>query len=232
MSNNEWSRSWNSSKNPTKQRKYRRNAPQHVKDKLVSANLASALRDELETRSLNLKVGDRVEVMRGDDKGTSGVVSSIDRDEETVTVNGVENDRTDGTSREKTLRPSNLQIQALNLEDISRIEKYDVDDTEAIEVDEEELEELEEDEEENAMMQQMQGGGEAADISEEDLEEIEEEIEDEESDEESEEETEADEEKDTESEQESDDSEEDSDETTETEEDSESDEEKEQKGEQ
>lgn len=185
MSNNEWSRSWNSSKNPTKQRKYRRNAPQHVKDKLVSANLAPALREELETRNLNLKVGDRVEIMRGDDKGTSGVVSGIDREEERVTVNGVENNRTDGTSREKSLRPSNLQIQALNLEDISRIEKYDVDDKEAIEVDEEELEELEEDEEENAMMQQMQGGGEAADISEEDLEEIEEEIEDAESDEES-----------------------------------------------
>ena len=205
MSNDEWSRSWNSSKNPTKQRKYRRNAPQHVKDKLVSANLAPALREELETRNLNLKVGDRVEIMRGDDKGTSGVVSGIDREEERVTVNGVENDRTDGTSREKSLRTSNLQIQALNLEDISRIKKYDVDDKEAIEVDEEELEELEEDEEENAMMQQMQGGGEAADISEEDLEEIEEEIEEEE----------ADDEKDTESEQESDDSEEGSDETTE-----------------
>jgi len=205
MSNNEWSRSWNSSKNPTKQRKYRRNAPQHVKDKLVSANLAPALREELETRNLNLKVGDRVEIMRGDDKGTSGVVSGIDREEERVTVNGVENDRTDGTSREKSLRPSNLQIQALNLEDISRIKKYDVDDKEAIEVDEEELEELEEDEEENAMMQQMQGGGKAADISEEDLEDLEEEIEEEE----------ADDEKDTESEQESDDSEEGSDETTE-----------------
>lgn len=207
MSNNEWSRSWNSSKNPTKQRKYRRNAPQHVKDKLVSANLAPALRDELDTRNLNLKVGDRVEVMRGDDKGTSGVVSSIDRDEETVTVNGIENDRTDGTSREKTLQPSNLQIQALNLEEVSRIEKYDVDDAEAIEVDEEELEELEEDEEENAMMQQMQGGGEAADISEEDLEEIQEEIEEEED-------AEADEE-----------SEEDSDETTEEDSEAETDEE-------
>ncbi|QKQ98844.1 50S ribosomal protein L24 [Candidatus Nanohaloarchaea archaeon] len=212
MSNNEWSRSWNSSKNPTKQRKYRRNAPQHVKDKLVSANLASELREELGTRNLNLKVGDRVEIMRGDDKGTSGVISSIDRENGTVTVNGVENERTDGTSREKTLQPSNLQIQALNLENVSRIEAYDVEDTEAIEVDEEELEELEEEEEENAMMQQMQGGGEAADISEEELEEIEEEIE--------EEETEAEEEKDTESE-------EDSDETTE-----ESDEESEEKGEQ
>lgn len=215
--NNEWSRSWNSSKNPTKQRKYRRNAPQHVKDKLVSANLASELREELGTRNLNLKVGDRVEIMRGDDKGKSGVISGINREEQKVTVKGVESTKNDGSSREKPLRPSNLQVKALNLENVSRIDQYDVEDTESIEVDEETLEELEEEEEENEMMQQMQGGGEPADISE---EEIEEEKEDEESSEEPS------------SEEEEGTDEENSDENTETEEDSETDEETEQKGEQ
>lgn len=153
-----WSKEWNSSTNPSKQRKYRRNAPQHVKDKLVSANVSPTLRDELGTRSISLRTGDRVKVMRGDDSGASGIVSNIDRDEEKVYVNGIEHEKVDGTMREKALRPSNLQVQALNIEDERRLEKYDIADVEEIGVEEEEMEEALEEDEEGEMMQQMQGG--------------------------------------------------------------------------
>ena len=155
-----WSREWNSSTNPGKQRKYRRNAPMHVKDKLVSSNLNNTLRDELGTRSLPVRIGDRAKVMRGDEKGTEGIVSAIDREDEKVYINNLDRQRTDGTVRELPFDPSNLQLQALNLENPERIEKYEVDDFSEIKVEEEELEELEE-EDEDEMMQQMQQKAEA-----------------------------------------------------------------------
>lgn len=150
-----WSREWNSSTNPTKQRKYRDNAPMHVKDKLVSANLSETLREELGTRNIPVRVGDRAQVMRGDESGSEGIISKIDREEEKVYISDLDRQKTDGTVKEKALRPSNVQLQALNLEDADRIEKYDVDDFASIEVEEEELEELESDEDEE-MMEELQ----------------------------------------------------------------------------
>ncbi|QGA80973.1 50S ribosomal protein L24 [Candidatus Nanohalobium constans] len=172
-----WSKSWKSSTDPQKQRKYRTNAPQHVKDNLVSANLSHELRDQLDTRSLQLNLGDRVEVARGDFSGSSGIISNIDRENQKVYINGLEVERQDGSTSQVPFKPSNLQIQALNLENIERIEKYDVEDSEEIQVDEEEVEEVLSQEEENEMMQQMQGGGQQPDMSdmdidEEDMEEI------------------------------------------------------------
>ncbi|MFB6292408.1 MAG: 50S ribosomal protein L24 [Candidatus Nanohaloarchaea archaeon] len=154
-----WSREWKSSKNPSKQRKYRENAPLHVKDELVSANLDPELRDELGTRNISLRTGDRVKVMRGDRKGDSGIVSRIDRENTKVYVNGIETERQDGSSHAIPLRPSNLQVTAINVEDDYRLEKYEIDDIEAVGVEEEEMEEaLEEEDEESEMMQRMQEG--------------------------------------------------------------------------
>jgi len=159
-----WSSSWKSSTNQSKQRKYRDNAPMHVRDKFISANLNQTLRDELGVRSLGIRVGDRAKVMRGDDKGVEGIVSNIDRQEEKIYINNLDRQKIDGTMKEKPFDPSNLQLQALNLEDDERIEKYDVDDFSGIEVEEEELEELEEDDEENEMMQKMQQQGQPTDF--------------------------------------------------------------------
>lgn len=173
-----WSNDWNSSTNPSKQRKYRDNAPLHVKDKLVSANLDHELREELGTRNLKVRTGDRVKVMRGDETGAEGIVNNIDRDEARIYVDGIEVERQDGSKSQKPLRPSNVQLVALNVEDIGRIEKYDVEDVEAIQVDDEEMEEALEEDEENEMMQQMQQGGDSGAH-----EEFEDDEEDEESDE-------------------------------------------------
>lgn len=159
----DWSSNWKSSENPSKQRKYRENAPQHVKDRFVTVNLNDVLRDELGTKNLTVRVGDRVKVMRGDDAGSEGIISRVDREEEKIYINNLDRQKVDGTLREKPHHPSNLQVQALNLEDESRIEKYGVDDFSEIEVDEEELEEIEEDEE-NEMMQRMQQQGQATEF--------------------------------------------------------------------
>jgi large subunit ribosomal protein L24 len=173
-----WSKEWNSSTNPSKQRKYRDNAPLHVKDKLVSANVSHELRDELGTRNIKIRTGDRAKVMRGDDSGSEGIINNIDRENEVVYIDGIDNERNDGSTQQKPLRPSNLQIVALNVEDPDRLDKFDIEDFEEIQVDEEELEEALEEDEEEEMMQQMQSGESGAhEQYEEDLEEIEEEVE-------------------------------------------------------
>jgi large subunit ribosomal protein L24 len=176
-----WSNDWNSSTNPQKQRKYRENAPQHVKDTLISVNLSDTLREELGTRSISLNLGDRVKIMRGDRKGAEGIVSKIDRQKEKVYISGIEVTRQDGSTSDLPLRPSNLQAQALNLEENDRIEKFAIEDSADIQVDSEEVEEALEEDEENEMMQQMQGGGQSIedmDIDEDELEELEDEMED------------------------------------------------------
>ncbi|MBY6294258.1 50S ribosomal protein L24 [Nanohaloarchaea archaeon H01] len=177
-----WSKEWNSSTNPSKQRKYRENAPLHVKDKLVSANVSHELRDELGTRNIKIRTGDRAKVMRGDKSGAEGIINNIDRENSIIYIDGIENERNDGSKQQKALRPSNVQIVALNVEDPDRLEKYEVDDYESIQVDEEELEEALEEDEEEEMMQQMQSGESGAheqfeDMDEEEIEEVKEEIE-------------------------------------------------------
>lgn len=170
-----WSKTWKSSEQPSKQRKYRANAPMHVKEKIVSANLSTELRDEMDTRSIPLRRGDQIKVMRGDRKGDEGIVSKINRDEEKVYVNGIELERNDGTLKEVPLRPSNLQVTAINIEDDRRVEKYDIDDFGLVEVDEEEMEEVLEEDEESEMMEQMQQQKDTADKKDEEDEDTEEE---------------------------------------------------------
>ena len=67
-----WSRQWKSSSNPGKQRKYVYNAPMHIRRKLLTANLSEELRKKHNKRSIPLRKGDEVEIMRGEFKKKKG----------------------------------------------------------------------------------------------------------------------------------------------------------------
>lgn len=158
--NEKWSKSWKRSEKPGKQRKYRENAPQHVKQKLLSSNVSQDLREELGTRNIRLRAGDQIKVMRGDRTGETGIINEIDYDSQRVFVDGITVERQNGTESQAPLRPSNIQVVAMNVDDDARMEKFDVDrdDFGEIEVDEEEMEEALEEDDENEMMKQMQSG--------------------------------------------------------------------------
>ncbi|MCD6275005.1 MAG: 50S ribosomal protein L24, partial [Candidatus Aenigmarchaeota archaeon] len=47
-----FSKSWVKSKQPRKQRKYRHNAPKHIRQKFMHANLSKELREKYNRRSL------------------------------------------------------------------------------------------------------------------------------------------------------------------------------------
>lgn len=113
--------SWNSSKQPRKQRKYRYNAPLHVKQKLDSSHLSKELKEKHGKRSIQPKKGDKVKIMRGQFKGKEGKIEKIDLKAGKVFITGIELVKKDGTKLLYPLNATNLMVQELNLEDKKRV---------------------------------------------------------------------------------------------------------------
>ena len=102
---------------PSKQRKALYNMPLHLRHKLLSAHLSGELREKLGTRSLPVRVGDKVVVMRGSYKGRSGKVVEVDLKHLWVKIEGITRKKADGTEVLVKFRPWNLLIVDLNLDD-------------------------------------------------------------------------------------------------------------------
>lgn len=111
---------WKSSKQPRKQRKYIANAPLHIKRKLMGVNLSKELRKKYQKRSVPLRKKDTVKIMRGKFKGKKGKVMKVLLKTQKVEVEGIQIKKQDGSKVNIKLRPSNLQIIELNVEDKKR----------------------------------------------------------------------------------------------------------------
>ena len=109
------------SKQPRKQRKALYNAPAHARGKHLSATLSKDLRADLGKRSLPLRSGDKVRVLRGDFKGHEGEVLTVDYGSYKVTIEDVTLAKPDGTSTFLPVDPSNLMIIDADLKDDRRI---------------------------------------------------------------------------------------------------------------
>jgi len=109
------------SKKPRKQRKFLYNAPLHLRRKMISSHLSKELRQQYKKRSLPLRKGDEVKVMRGEFKGVVGKVVRIDKKKYKVYVDTVKKKRSIGTEYLVPLSPSNLMIVKLNLDDKYRM---------------------------------------------------------------------------------------------------------------
>jgi len=105
---------------PAKQRKYRANAPIHIRQKLVSGTLSKELRKKHEKKSFPLKKGDKVKVMKGQFKGRTGKIERVDLKKLKATVEGVNRVKKEGAKIEVLLDPSNLQIIELSMTDKKR----------------------------------------------------------------------------------------------------------------
>ena len=116
-----FSKHWIASKQPRKQRKYRANAPLHIRRKFMSANLSKTLKQRHEKKNFPLRKGDKVKIMRGEFKKKTGKIESIDLKRLRTTIEGFNRTKKDGTKVKVYFSPSNLQIQELNLEDKERM---------------------------------------------------------------------------------------------------------------
>lgn len=113
----DFSSSWKSSKKPGKQRKYRLNAPLHIKSSLVNAHLSKDLRKKYGKRSATVRKGDKVRILRGQFKKQEGKVERVDLKNTRVFVAGIELTRRDGTKKQLDIHPSNLMVTELNTDD-------------------------------------------------------------------------------------------------------------------
>jgi len=104
-------------KNPRKQRKRLFNAPAHIRRKLMSAPLSAELASSRGTKSMPVRKGDTVRILRGDNKGFEGKVSRVDRKAFRIYVEGLTREKVDGTNIFLPIHPSKVQIRNLNLDD-------------------------------------------------------------------------------------------------------------------
>ena len=113
-------RSWKSSVQPRKQRKYIYNAPLNIRQKLVSAHLSKELRQKHGLRSMALRTGDEVKISRGQYKGKTAKVERIDLKKLKAYLAGIEMIKKDGSKVLCPISPSNLIIKSLNIDDKKR----------------------------------------------------------------------------------------------------------------
>ena len=118
---NKFSKHWKASKQPRKQRKYAANAPLHLKRKLLSVNLSKELRKKIKKRNVVVRKGDTVKIMRGKFKTKSGKITDVNVKTSKVKIEGIMAKKQDGSKVNIKMRPSNLQIIELNLEDKKRM---------------------------------------------------------------------------------------------------------------
>lgn len=112
---------WVASKKPRKQRKYKANAPFHIKHKFLNAQLSKSLREKYGKRSFPLRKGDDVLVMRGSFKKKKAKVISVNVKKTRVVLEGLQRTKKDGTKLNVYFHPSSLQIHSLTLDDKKRI---------------------------------------------------------------------------------------------------------------
>ncbi len=122
----EWSATWKASTQPRKQRKFRINAPLHVKQKLMGAHLSKELRQKYKKRSLPVRVGDKVRIMIGQFRGMNGKVERVNVKQTKVYVTGAEITKRDGTKVQRPIEPSNIMLIDVTLEDKRRASKLKV----------------------------------------------------------------------------------------------------------
>lgn len=108
------------SEKPRKQRKFLYVAPLHLRRKILASHLSKELREKFKRRSLPLRKGDEIQVMRGKFKGKTGKIARMNYKKYRVYVEGITRKRTVGTEAQVSLHPSKLKIINLNLDDKKR----------------------------------------------------------------------------------------------------------------
>jgi len=101
------------SKQPRKQRKRMFQAKLHERHKFLHAHLSKELRKKYGKRSLRVRVGDKVKVLRGSYAGHTGKVIEVDMKRLRIKVDGVTVKKADGTEVPVPIHPSNVMIVEL-----------------------------------------------------------------------------------------------------------------------
>lgn len=85
--------------------------------RILSAPLSSEQRDQYGVKTLPIRKGDSVKIIRGDFSGIEGKVSEVNLKGRRIYVEGVTREKASGTSVKVGVHPSKVTITKLNLDD-------------------------------------------------------------------------------------------------------------------
>ncbi len=122
-----FSKEWRKSVQPRKQRKYALNAPKHLKKDMLSAHLSDPLKKRHGKRSVPVRSGDTVKIMRGNHKGKEGKVQAVSYKEGHIHVSAASYSKGDGSTAYYPIRPSNVMVTEFDLSDPKRKAKLEPD---------------------------------------------------------------------------------------------------------
>ncbi len=111
------------SSKPKKQRLYLYSKPLHKRQKDLSGHLGKKLRQALGRRSLQLRKGDTVRVMKGAKRKSEGKIMSVDYKKSTVCIEKLTRKKTDGTEIPLQFRACNLLVTDVDRSDSRRFKK-------------------------------------------------------------------------------------------------------------
>ena len=111
------------SSKPKVQRKWHHTKPLHTSRKEFSGHLSKELRRELGRRSLEIRKGDTVKVMRGGEKysGKSGKAIGFKAPKKQVLIEGIMRKKVSGKEIHVPFKASNLLITAIEDKDPRRL---------------------------------------------------------------------------------------------------------------
>ena len=100
----------NSPSKPRLQRKKRYTAPLHIRGKFVHAHLSKELKEKLKKRSIRVRKGDKVRVVRGKYKKKEGKITKVDLKKSKIFIEGINVRRSRGQERPVPIDPSNVIV--------------------------------------------------------------------------------------------------------------------------
>jgi large subunit ribosomal protein L24 len=106
-----------SSKSPGKQRKKLYTSPIHANKKRLRCRLDEFMQEEYGLRSLVVKTGDLVKIMRGQFRDTEGKVIRVDYKDIRVFLDNATVTKADGKEANIPVHPSNLMIVKLEMDE-------------------------------------------------------------------------------------------------------------------
>jgi large subunit ribosomal protein L24 len=108
-------------KQPRKQRRQLIDGDLNRLKREMGAHLSKSLREKYKKRSITVKKGDDVKIMRGKFSGATGVIERVDIIKGRIYIEGIQVPKADGTKAKVGILPSNVMITKLDLNDKRRI---------------------------------------------------------------------------------------------------------------
>ncbi len=102
---------------PSRSRFILKTLPHHKRAKMLSAHLSDELRAKYGTRSIPLRKGDTVKIVRGEYSGVEGKVTAVYRELGRIAVEGVTREKIAGGQVPVKMHASKVIVTALNLDD-------------------------------------------------------------------------------------------------------------------